>query len=85
MAPKAQIDVTFDEYQQKRFELVKDLVAAVCSKESLDLFNELKQRESIVYNCMLMADTILKEMGYRVVQDSTSIRSLQSILKTKEE
>lgn len=81
------IVVSLKEYQDKRFEASKELLASALHK--LDNFNAIgddKRLESIVSNCVFLADSLLNELGYVAKDhDTPKVHSLQAILESGEE
>jgi len=53
-----------DEYQQKRYEISKEMLAAIYNRMSIEDLIEAKQRDSIIFNCIQIADMLLGDLGY---------------------
>lgn len=85
------IQVTPQDYLQKRYEVAKDVLSGVITQEKLDSFSEAKQQESLIFNCISLADTLLKELGYfyktnnAQAQDETSVRNLSELMGEEDE
>lgn len=84
---KPRISITPKDYQDKRFEASKELLASALNK--LDNFNAIgddKRLESMVSNCIFLADTLLNELGYvSREKDQSKVHSIQSLLDNSEE
>ncbi len=79
------IQISISEYHQKRFEIARDLLASTVGAGNINMTNtETKESESIVYNCAVMADMLLAELGYikeSANQEDMSINNLKDILR----
>lgn len=84
---KTRIKLPKQEYRQKRYEVSKSTMASVISKEGIEFATDSKQRESFIFNCVLLADSLLEELGYfeegspeSAHGEETSIKRLSDIL-----
>jgi hypothetical protein len=78
------IEVTDKEYFQKRYEISKNILSSVLTHEKLETLTEVKQQTSMIFNCISLADVLLKELGYfyksNAPKDETSMHKLSDIL-----
>lgn len=79
------IEISEQEYHEKRFEIAKSLLSNVVSQENIDSFNEAKLQGSVLFNCISLSDALLKELGYfykskNVMKDETSVHKLSDLL-----
>ena len=79
------IEISQQEYHQKRYEISKEVLSGVITQEKLDSLGEVKQQESLIFNCINLADVLMKELGYFYKDasnpDETSVRNLNDLLK----
>lgn len=89
--------ISLELYQQKRYEVAKDILASVMNRESLDA--DPKQRENILYHCVQLADGLMEEIGYftehkdlpaataksEVLKEQSKIHKLKDILNSVDE
>ncbi len=75
------------DYQQKRYEAAKDLLAAALPRlEQFNAIGDDRQLESIVANCVFLADHLLGELGYYKHDPSkSSVHNIKDILNNEEE
>jgi hypothetical protein len=82
MADKKLITVDPLEYQKKRYEISKDILASNFSNGGVQEMTEIKQREAAIFNCVQLADMLLLELGYvQYKKGDGSIHNLAQILK----
>lgn len=62
------------EYQQKRYEISKDLLTSYYTSISIERLIDDKQRDSVIFNCIQLADMLMNDLGY-VAQASASASS----------
>ena len=79
--------ITPAEYQQKRYEIARDILSNAIAKSELQNGDGIaKLNESFIFNSIQVADNLLAELKYvktkKVDQDQTSVRTLSSILKS---
>lgn len=79
------IEISEEEYLEKRYDIAKSLLSNVVNSENLDSFNEAKKQASILFNCISLTDALLKELGYyykskNVAKDETSIHKLSDLI-----
>lgn len=79
--------ISHKEYQQKRFEAAKDLLcSAINQVEKFNAIGEDKQLQSLVSNCIFLADTLISELGFvKSDPETSSVRSLKSILEADQD
>jgi hypothetical protein len=89
MIKKVKITVSSKEYHQKRYEIAKDLLAAVISREYLEM-TDSKLHESMTYNSVHLADALLNELGITAQGEvpiepagDKSIHSLAELLRSE--
>jgi predicted metal-binding transcription factor (methanogenesis marker protein 9) len=80
------IEISENEYCDKRYEIARSLLANVVTRENIDSLNEAKVSASIIFNCISLSDSLLKELGYyyktkNAQKDETSVHSLSDLLK----
>ena len=89
MLPSNKIVVTTKEFEKLRYETTLKIISGVVTLEKLDSMEEHKQRQSLIYNCLLLADAMLEELGYQKtsgpLQDKTGTRNLKDLLSAVEE
>jgi hypothetical protein len=81
------IILTDAEFHQKRFEVAKDLIAGVLSEDLLERVVEPKRRASLIYTTIMVADSLLEELGYVAKSQhgqkpGTKMHNLQELLKS---
>lgn len=80
---KNKIAITPKEYQEKRFEAAVALLGSTIG--NLGKFNAIgedKNLDSLVHNCIYLADTLVKELGYQSSDpDSATIVKLKDIME----
>jgi HEPN domain-containing protein len=83
MNPKARTPIDPQEYEQKRYEIAKDILASTYAGVKAEDLIEAKQRESLIFNCIQIGDMLLKELGYFAQEENAemSIHNLSTILK----
>lgn len=52
------------EYQQKRYEISKDLLSSYYASISIERLIDDKQRDSVIFNCIQLADMLMSDLGY---------------------
>ncbi|MBY0413642.1 MAG: hypothetical protein K2Q18_05735 [Bdellovibrionales bacterium] len=81
-------EISAQEYQEKKYQISKDILASVLTHEYLEKGVEFKRRVNLIFNCILVANNLMDELGYHVkgnkTDEGTSIRKLQDILDNKE-
>jgi len=89
MLPTNKIVVSTKEFEKLRYDTTLRIMAGVVTLEKLDAMEEHKQRQSLIYNCLLLADAMLDELGYQKtsgpLQDKTGTRNLKDLLSTVED
>lgn len=80
------IEISEQEYCDKRYEVARSLLANVVNRENIDSLNEAKLQASVIFNCISLSDSFLKELGYfykskHSAKDETSVHSLNELLK----
>jgi cell division ATPase FtsA len=71
------------EYQEKRFRASMEILASIITAEKINSMHEQKQRESMAYSCVQMADALLSCLNYFPKSDTvdgSEIRSISSLL-----
>ena len=88
-ATNERFELSAKEYQQKRYEISKDILASVLSVDYLEKGVEFKRRINLIFNCMQVANNLMDELGYHVqgkkTDEGTSVRKLQDILDNKDD
>jgi hypothetical protein len=69
---KPQVYIPPSEYQQKRYETARDIIASVATADKISTIAEDKQRDSLIFNCILLADALLEELGYYTAAEGVS-------------
>lgn len=89
MLPANKIVVSTKEYEKLRLDTTVRFISGVVTLEKLDSMEEHKQRQALIYNCLLLADALLEELGYQKttgpLQDKTGARNLKDLLASAEE
>ncbi len=89
MLPANKIAISTKDYEKLRFETTLKILAGVVTLDKLDSMEEHKQRQSLIYNCRLLADAMLDELGYQKtsgpLQDKTGTRHLKDLLAAGED
>jgi hypothetical protein len=62
--------ISKQEYLQKRLEVAKTILASVIDKDNLD-GTDVKQRENFLYHCVELADGLLEEVGYGLLENTS--------------
>jgi uncharacterized cysteine cluster protein YcgN (CxxCxxCC family) len=73
------------EYQEKRYETAKSLLAASIDSQLTEGMEE-KQRESLIFNCIQLTELFMQEIGYfpkadKKSPDETSVRKISDLLE----
>jgi hypothetical protein len=80
-------EITSKEFQQKRYEISKDILASVLTAEALEKGVDIKRRVNLIFNCILVANTLMGELGYHVAgaktDEGSRMRNLKDILENK--
>jgi hypothetical protein len=89
MASTEKFELSAKDYQEKKYEISKEILASVLSVDYLEKGVEFKRRINLIFNCILVANNLMDELGYYVqgkkTDEGTSIRKLQDILDNKDE
>lgn len=81
------------EYLDKKFEAAKEILPVLLNSVSQEYISDKKKRESLVYNSTIIADTLLRELGYRFKgqpkqieeeYDITAINEINDLIIRKE-
>ncbi len=88
MAAVEKFELTPEQYQEKKYEISKDILASVLTVEYLENGVEFKRRANLIFNCILVANNLMEELGYNVkgakTDEGTSVRRLKDIFENKE-
>ena len=89
MLPANKIVVSTKEFEKLRYDTTLSIISGVVTLEKLDSMEEHKQRQALIYNCLLLADAMLDELGYvkttGPIQDKTGTRNLKDLLAMSED
>jgi hypothetical protein len=89
MAATEKFELSAKAYQEKKYEVSKEILASVLTVEYLEKGVEFKRRVNLIFNCILVANNLMDELGYYVqgnkTDEGTSIRKLQDILDNKDD
>lgn len=81
-------ELTPQAFQEKRYEISKDILSSVLTVDYLEKGVEFKRRLNLIFNCILVANNLMDELGYFIkgpkTDEGTSVRKLQDILDNKE-
>jgi hypothetical protein len=64
MSDKAIYGIDSQQFQQKRYEIAKGVLASVYTSISIEALIEAKQRDSVIFNCIQISDMLMSELGY---------------------
>lgn len=83
---KNRIEIGDKEYYEKRYEVSKEILAGAITHEKIDTMGDTIQRQSLVFNCIAIADILLEELGYtrKMSSDHASIRNLKDLLQNED-
>lgn len=86
--PADKFEISSEEYQQKRYEICKDMLSSILTIEYLEKGHDSKRRVNLIFNCMTMANNLMEELGYYSrgpkTDEGTSVRRLKDIFENKE-
>ncbi len=68
-----QFEIDPSEYMQKRYEIAKEIIASYYTGISTEKLIEAKQRDSVIFNCIQIADMLLTELGYTTESEEEEI------------
>jgi hypothetical protein len=81
------IEISDQEYFEKRYQVAKDLLCGAITNEQLDS-SETKKQESLLFNCIFLSDMLLKELGYfcnSTSEERTGVHNLSDLLSKDDE
>lgn len=88
MASTEKHEISSKEFQEKRYQISKDILASVLTAEALEKGVDIKRRVNLIFNCILVANTLMDELGYYIqgpkTEEGSRMRKLQDILENKE-
>ncbi len=88
MVAKEKIELTKEQYNQKKYEISKDILASVLTVEYLENGVEFKRRDNLIFNCLLVTKNLMDELGYTLqgakTDEGSTVRKLSDIFENKE-
>jgi len=85
MNTKKNIYFSSEAFQKMRFEAAKDILASIITSEQLNKMTEQKQRESIAYMCIQMADALMSALDFQARTVTKEGSQMHDITKLMEE
>jgi hypothetical protein len=87
MSDKTRHGIDPQHFQQKRYEIAKELLASIYTGMSIEALIEAKQRDSVIFNCIQLSDMLMSELGYvsQMKMGDKTVHNLAEILKNNSE
>lgn len=87
MSETTKIFLTHDRYHEKRYEITKEILTALVGTVDLDIIKAKKQRETMVFYSLQLADDLMQGLNYTVSQagnNNQTINSLADLMRANE-
>jgi hypothetical protein len=83
MSTKKYVYFTNDVFQKMRFDASKEILASIITSERINKMTEQKQRESMAYMCVQMADALMMALDFQprtVTKDGSQMHDITKLM-----